>query len=254
MAVYLGGNKVSLHGIEFKNPANVLKNDILRPDATKVQTWKYDKYIVADEGITLPTTYSTTDTTLLASSTLDTLNVDLDAYTYLLILRTLTIPEYNTDTLGAGREDYHFSSQFSEAVSMNTTNRFISYADPSYNFDWRINTYSAYTYFARLNYWSDADNINSNSTYSYGARVVFHSQVLNGNNGTITVNSPDLKLCGHSSFLAQTYYEALTDIRYQWVLELYKAPIHNVDTDGWLLRENTIHISNDILNHNWTLT
>lgn len=254
MAVYLGEDKISLHGIEFKNPADVLKKDILRPDATKIQAWKYDKRIVADEGIVLPTTYSTTDITLLASSTLDTINVDLDAYTYLLILRTLTIPEYNTDTLGAGREDYHFSSQYNEVISMNGANRFISYANPEYSFNWKMNTYSAYTYFTRLNYWSSATGITSTSTYSYGARVVHHSQNLDGTNGIITVNSPDLKLCGHATYLNQTYYVALTDIRYQWVLELYQAPLHDLDTDGWLLRENTTHISNDILNHNWTLT
>lgn len=254
MAVYLGGNKVSLHGIEFKDPTDVLKNDILRPDATKVQTWKYDKRIVANEGVSLPTAYSTTDTTLLASSIVGTVNIDLNTYTYLLICRTLTIPEYSIDTLGAGREDYHFSSQYNEIISMDMANRFKSYADSNHWFNWKLNTFSAMTYCARLNYWNSADSINSYSTYSYGARVTHHSQSWDASNGTITVNSPDLKLRGHDTYLNQTYYEALTDIRYQWVLELYRAPIHNVDTDGWLLRENTIHISNDIVNNNWTLT
>ena len=70
-----------------------LKMGVLRPDAEIVQTYSYDKYIVADEGITIPS-YTTTQTALLASSNLSpTVSMDLTNYDYYVLTRTLTIPQ-----------------------------------------------------------------------------------------------------------------------------------------------------------------
>lgn len=83
--------------------SNPLKFGVLRPDAELIKTFSYDKYIVDDEEVTLPA-YNTTAQKLKASESLtETITTDLTTYNYYVLIRMLTIPEYNTTAKAKGR-------------------------------------------------------------------------------------------------------------------------------------------------------
>ena len=83
--------------------STTLKMGVIRPDAELVQSWTYDKYIVEDEGVTLPT-YSTTAQTLRASENLSpTAMVSSEEYDAMVVTRTLATPVYNSSATSTRR-------------------------------------------------------------------------------------------------------------------------------------------------------
>ena len=97
--------------VEYDSGA--IKPIVMRPDAEKVYTVSYDKYIKHDEGITIPA-YSATATTLKASETLSpTVPIRTADYNYLILIRCLSIPEYSVTTKSKGRVEYSFASSIS---------------------------------------------------------------------------------------------------------------------------------------------
>ena len=47
---------------------------------------------------------------------------------------------------------------------------------------------------------------------------------------------------------------AMTDIRYQWIIQVYRAPKGNLNIDGWGQRQQILHIVDCVENNNMTLT
>lgn len=223
----------------------------IRPDARLIRTWKYDRYAVADENVTLPTTYSTSEFLLKDTYYVD--NVDMDWFnkTYALCTRMLVIPEYSTDVIAAGRQDYFFYTNLSEFTVI-PANTFKKYAiEDSYGTS--IGTNSTNSNY-RLFYFTNSTDQNSALSTSYGARGVMVNPSWSTLDAYLKPSAPSFKLTGHSSYLNQTYYEALTDIRLQYVIDLYEAPKGNLNHDGLSLYQGNLHIADDIINNNWTLT
>ena len=108
-----GGTIIEING----TPSVATLNPwVMRPDAEKVYTLSYDKYIVADEGVTYPA-YTTTSQTLKASQTISpTVARDPANYNYYVAERALSIPEYSVTTKAKGRVEYSFASAFYEIV------------------------------------------------------------------------------------------------------------------------------------------
>ena len=47
---------------------------------------------------------------------------------------------------------------------------------------------------------------------------------------------------GHTTYFTSTYMNAVTDIRYQYVIEVYRAPKNHLNIDGWGSTQNLQHV------------
>lgn len=211
---------------------------VMRGDAEIVNTVAYDKYIVADEGKTLPA-YTTTAQTLLASQTLSpTIPRDTANYNYYVAERALSIPEYNVTTKAKGRVEYSFASAFYEVVDYpaNTISALLD--------DTKITALSYSIYVAGNNvgliYWSSGTALTRYASAAYGVAQTITAPTVNAT--AITLKTPALITRGHTTYFTSTYMNALTDIRYQYIIEVYRAPKGHMSFDGWGLYNMSDHI------------
>lgn len=227
-----------------------LKYGTLRPDAELVKTYSYDKLIHADEEVTIPA-YTTTSTSLKASAELSpTYTLDYANYNYFVLERALSIPQYSVTTKAKGRAEYSFASACYEIVEF-----------PADTFQALLNTTkvtsrSASVYAAgnavRLVYWSSGTALAAYSTAAYGAAQTITAPSLSS--GVLTLKSPALIVRGHTTYFTNTYFNALTDIRYQWIIEVYRAPKSNLNLDGWGTFTQAGHIIECVDSASHTLT
>lgn len=222
---------------------------VLRPDAELIEQYTYDKYIVQDEGVTL-SSYSTTAKTLKASETLDELTVDTANYDYYLVKRMLTIPEYSIETKAKGRSEFAFNSYLYELAKV-PANTVATLIDPTKKVT--TNTYTTAAMSAyRLLYWSSASAVALYSTAAYGTYQTAAAPTLSGS--TWIIKSPAFGIRGHATYFTSTYYNALTDIRYQYAIDVYRAPKNNLNVDGWTMEQNVLKIIDCVNTDEHTLT
>ena len=214
----------------------ILKPTVLRPDAELVKTFTYDKKAVADLELTIPG-YNTGAQTLLAASNLSpTVTVNVDTETFFVVERFLTIPEYSTTSKAKGRAEYTYCTYIYELarIPANTVQT-IDKSKAITSASNIINTMTSY----RLLYWSSASAISLYATNAYGCYQTPTAPGLSGS--TLTLKSPALGLRGSTTYFTSTFMNALTDIRYQYVIDVYKAPKQAMSIDGW--------ITNTLVNH-----
>ena len=204
----------------------------IRPDAELIQTYTYDKLINEDEEITIPA-YTTTATTLKASVNLSpTISLDYANYNYYVLERFLTIPIYNDtvkDTKAKGRTEYCATSQLYEVAEI-PANNFIALVDGTTKYTSRTLTCTVQA-FTRLLYWSSATAVTPYSTSAYGTYQAVTAPSVSS--GVMTVKSPGLGIRGHTTYFTSTFMNGLSDIRYQYVIEVYRAPKNNLNLNGW---------------------
>lgn len=70
----------------------------------------------------------------------------------------------------------------------------------------------------------------------------------------ITLKSPTCGFKGSGAYFSSTYFGALTDVRYQYVFEVYKAPCNNLNIDAWGTTHNINHIIDCVNSQSKTLT
>ena len=58
----------------------------------------------------------------------------------------------------------------------------------------------------------------------------------------MTVRSPSLSIRGSTTYYVNTFMNATTDIRYQYVIDIYRAPNDNMNLDGWGTEQNMFHV------------
>lgn len=221
----------------------------IRPDAELIQTYTYDKYINADEEVTIPA-YTTTATSLKATENLSpTITLDYANYNYYIAVRTLSIPEYSLTSKAKGRMEYNLSSYIYEIVEV-PANTFVTLVDGTKMITSRTVATSAYT-LVRAFYWTSASAITTASA-SYGPYQT--PQTPSISSGVMTVKSPVLYVRGSTTYFVNTYMNALTDIRYQYVINVYRAPKSNLNIDGWGLEQEALHILDCVNNNNHKLT
>ena len=214
-----------------------VKVGVIRPDAELVKTWSNDFYAVADDGLTIPS-YSTSATTLKASTNLEVLTVVPGSYAYFINERVLTIPEYNITTKAKGRCDHSYAVGVYELIYQ--PSGVIQSLDATH-------TYGQYSQMlavgscVRYVYWSSATAISVYTSAAYGANQGVTAPAI-ASNTSLTIKSPTLTLRGHTTYLTNTFYDALTDIRCQYVIELWRVPI--TDVNGWEAR-STMYLCND---------
>ena len=208
--------------------SETVKQIAIRPDAELWKSWTYDKRIVADEGITIPA-YQTTTVTLKSSEQIDEVTEDAANYKYFLTFRTLVIPEYNTDEISRGR--YEWSSMVGAYEFTFTP---MAELHPLVDGEYTIATNSASVQGGvsyRSLYFTSSTGISIYATTAYGIWTTAVSPTYAV--GKIKVNSPNFTMRAQANIFDQLYYEALDDIRFQYVYELWRVPIGSLQYDGW---------------------
>lgn len=219
-----------------------LKPFILRPDAELVQRWTYDKLIVEDEGVTLPA-YSTSTKTLKASGSFPKVTVS-DDYEYYLRYCYLATPIYSSDTIVDGRSEFCANVNLVEAPTIPAGT--IDIGGIKNNKYRRYNALPEYVYMA---YWySGAIRLNAGAG---GPRCTHVAHSASGNN--LTVSYPSLQISGNATLFSSAAWAMLTDIRYQYLIELWRAPMDVANHGGWEQQQNMLHLI-DCWNNGGTLT
>ena len=227
----------------------VLKDYLLRPDAEKIQTYTYDQLAIEDLGINLPAFKDTAATTLINSSNLTpTITMSYNEYDYYVLERILTIPEYSVTSVAKGREEYQFSSYLYEIVNI-PANTFKALGKNTF-----VTTRNAVVQgmsAIRLLYWSSGSALSVYTSTTYGLTQPVTAPAISSS--TLTIKTPTFTFRGHSSYLNSTYYGYVTDIRLQYVIDVYRAPKSNLNIDGWGSEQQSKYILNCINNNNQKL-
>lgn len=217
-----------------------LKMGVVRPDAELLQTWSDDYLLHNDKGITIPA-YSTTATTLLTGGTALTPTVTLSNanYRYYLIQRFLTIPQYSITTLAKGRQEYTAMSMCYELVAF-PANTFSALVNTTKYASRNTAVLAAGNAFVRNVYWSSGTALSIYTANTYGCAQTIQTapSISSGTaaSPTLTVYDPNATIRGSTTYLVDTFYNAITDIRCQYVIELYRIPASTTSTygmDGW---------------------
>ena len=216
-----------------------LKPYVIRPDAELIKTVTYDKWAVADLELTLPS-YSTTAQTLIASADLSpTISTpSFTEYMYYVVARFLAIPTYSVTTKAKGRVEYYYSSYLYE-LARQPLNTIHALVDPTKYITSSIIAFSSQAH-SRLVYYSGSSTITTYSSNSTGLYMTPTAPTYGSN--AITLKTPVCGFKGSSTYFSSTYFNALTDVRYQYVFEVYKAPVGNLNIDAWGTTQNVNHI------------
>ena len=220
---------------------------VVRADAEKVKTITYDEYAVADVGLTLPA-YDTTAQVIQASSNLDTYTVDYTNYNYFILERFCSTPSYSVTTKAKGRVEYWFGSYCYELADI-PANSFAS-QDKSKYVTSRSVSMAASGVFPRLIYWSSGTALAAYNSAAYGTYQTVTAPAISS--GVITLKSPAWGMRGHTTYFTQTYMDAVTDIREQYIIEVWRVA-KGGSIDGWGVRSQMQHIV-DVINSTGTLT
>ena len=211
------------------------KMGVLRPDAELWKSWTYDKLIVTDEGATIPA-YSTSVQTLKASETIETVTLDMSNYDYEVLYRTLSYPIYAANTsYGSGRFAYSWNLYYYDVMEI-PADTIHDNRGASYNK--RAGNYKSYSHNAEIYYYSSSQ-LNMSTSFSYGCLAATGTSSIS--NGVLTITSPTFRMRGNTSQYSSTYWNATTDVRYQYVIELYRTPKNNQYFDGYSLKSLAMH-------------
>lgn len=247
-----GGTITGTPAIITSPEITTFKMGVIRPDAEVVKTWSWDDWAVEDLELTIPS-YSTSAQTLQTGSALsETYTGDFTNYDYFVLHRFLTIPKYATGTgFGKGRVEYSaYVGMYEISNIMGST--FYSFNNPSVAYTSRsaamCTIYSMY----RSCYWSTASAI---SLYASNAYTTAQAAVApTYSSSKITVNSSTKTMRGSTTYFVNTYFNAIEDIRYQGIIELYRVPKNNYNLDAWGATQVLNHIANCVHNNNCVLT
>jgi len=223
----------------YEGSGGTLTSYTIRPDAELVKTWSYDAYAVDDWELTIPS-YSTSAQTVKASAAATgTYTMDYNNYDYYVVQRMLSIPTYSITTKAKGRVEYWIGEYFYEIVSV-PANTFHALITPTTYYTSRNTTVTTAGYTYRSLYWTSGSAI---STYTNAVYSVVQTGVAPTNSsGVLTINTPNCTMRGSTTYFVNTFFNAITDIRYQWIAELYRAPKSNMNIDGWGFEQGLDHL------------
>jgi len=214
---------------EFIALSNLIKEDAFRYDAELIQSYNGYYHVVADEGITIPA-YSTTAHTIVAAENLEPkITLDYTNYDYYIVEKLKSIPEYSVTTLAKGRQEYSIAVYLYEVVTI-PANTIHALIDRNEKITSRNVGISGKSYIRDI-YYSSASAIAAYAATSYGIQQV--GAVPTISSGVMTVKRPSVYLRGHATYLSSTFYNALTDMRAVYDIDVYRAPKANMNIDGW---------------------
>ena len=218
----------------------------LRPDAELFNTVTYDKYLVDDLGVTIPA-YSTTASTILAASTIgESITFDNTQYSIVNVKKILVTPEYSDATIGKGRQIFWSYFGLEEYLVVNPD------IIRSNLRSGRLNIYGNY-----LGAYNDTSRAVFDSSGSGGIYITSCTSQLTGNSQSSSITLDfyhgAISIKGHATYLNQTYWDYLTDIRFQFVIKSYRIP-RSSSVDGFADMSIMTSIIDDYNNNNGVLT
>lgn len=203
------------------------KKFVMRPDAELVQTYSEDYLAVADKGKTLPS-YSTSSQVVVASANLSpTISIDVANYDYFVTMRGLAIPQYNTKTKQKGRCDYTATSYAYELLVTPPNDAHTIDGTKSYSSRGAAVVANGSAF--RELYWTSATAIGIGNSTPFGVYAMGTTPTISGS--TLTIKSPACAIRGHTTYMTSGAWSTMKDIRYQWIIDVWKAPITKVA--GW---------------------
>lgn len=223
--------------------APTLIRGVVRPDAELVKTYTFDKYLHEDLEVTIPA-YTTTSTTLVAAASLSpTYTCDFTNYNYYVLIRMATIPEYSISTVGKGREEYALNGALYE-ITETPANSMAALINPTKKYTSVTRSVYSAGNFVREVYYSSGTAITSYGSAAYGYNQTVTAPSLSSS--TLTLKSPAFIVRGHTTYFVNTYMNAVTDVRYQYIIDVYRAPKGNLNLDGWGLTTQWLKMNEDI--------
>lgn len=211
-----------------------IKPVLMRPDAEKIATYTYDKWAVEDEGLTLPA-YSTSAQTIMASANLEpTLSLSFNDYDYYVVQRHFCYPTYSITTKAKGRVEYYFASYCYEASAI-PGGTYIAFVNGTTKISGN-SVMNAATTAARLFYWSSGSAVALYSSTSTGLYMTPVSPTISSS--VMTIKSPTFGTKGSGTYFSSTFANAMTDVRFQYVIEVYRAPKGHLNVDGFSVLQN----------------
>lgn len=218
-----------------------LKDILLRPDAELVRSWSLDSLVHDDESKTIPG-YSTSAQTVIAAENLSPqITLDYANYKYYVVERFLTIPIYNTTTKEKGRPDCCLSSYLYEIVELEPNT--LRSVDGSPAYASRSVAVAGQTV-TRAPYWSAASTMGIYTATTYTASQVASTPTVSS--GKLTVIAPSLQMRGSTTYFTSSAWGKITDIRRQYVIEVWRVPKEDLNVEGWGSYQNALKIANCI--------
>lgn len=223
--------------------APTLIRGVVRPDAELVKTYSFDEYLHEDLEVTIPA-YTTTSTTLVSAASLSpTYTCDFTNYNYYVLIRMATIPEYSISTIAKGREEYALNGAIYEITEV-PVNEIKAFVDPTKKVSSISRAVFSAGNFVREVYFSSATGLTSYGSAAYGYNQTVTAPSLS--NSTLTLKSPAFIVRGHTTYFVNTFMNAVTDVRYQYIIEVWRAPKGNLNLDGWGLNTQWLKMNEDI--------
>ena len=214
-----------------------------RPNAELIWTYEYDHWVVDEEIATLPA-YTTSAKTVIASQNLTpVIALDLASYDYIVLLRALTIPSYADATRAKGYQEYSITAGCYEITTI-PSGEWIK-LDGSAGYGSRNTTiYAAGLLYKEL-YYTSATALNVYAASTYGIHQVSTApSVSSATSGTpnLTIKTPTLYMRGSTTYLTSDAWGALTDVRRQFKLEVYRSAKNDLSYDGWVITQEAKNI------------
>ena len=232
----------AIDNIPSGSSATLLRG-VIRPDAELVTSYSYDKYMNADEKIA-PIAYTTTSTTMKSSASLTpTVTCDFTNYMYVILIRTATIPEYSITTIAKGREEYALNGAIYEITEV-PASEIKAFVDQTKKVSSISRAVFSAGNFVREVYFSSSTSLTSYGSAAYGYNQTVTAPSLS--NSTLTLKSPAFIVRGHTTYFVNTFMNAVTDVRYQYKIEVWRAPKGNLNLDGWGLNTQWLKMLDDI--------
>lgn len=224
--------------VDVSSGGAAVKPFVIRGDAELVQSYGADELLVTDLETALPA-YSTTAKTIITGASLTpTITLDYANYNYYVDLRTLVVPIYDTTTKQKGRCDYTINSYHYEIVEV-PANEMLTIDRAKVVSSSRSVAVTALGSISKVIYWTGATTITNATNSNYGAYCTAQAPTISG--GVLTVKAPNYGIRGSTTYMTSGAWGTMTDIRYQWIIDVWRAPKDNTD-DGWQHTTNLRHV------------
>ena len=221
-----------------------LKKGYIRGDAERVGLYQYDKLMVHDLEKTLPS-YTTSANQLLSSVYMTPrVPCDDEHYDYLILSQVLAYPIYDDQTFSAGKFGQFYSVNIADRVMIDENELKIVNSN--------VSRASSQSYLFQTNHkgqvYYGADGVAVTTTNIFQSDVT----VSINNNNEFNIQQGSFKINGNSTFFSSSWWSHMTDIRLQYIHEIYALPKSST-VRGWT-RLSNVHNMYDIMSGTPTLT
>ena len=155
-----------------------------------------------------------------------------------------TIPEYSVNTVGKGRQEYAINGAMYE-ITNTPANTMTAIIDPSLKITTDQRTVLLSGNFVRIIYYSGNTAVAKYDSAAYGYNQTVQIPAISNN--TLTLKSPAFIVRGHTTYFTSTYMNAVSDVRYQFVQEVFRVKKDEYNISGWGLMTQWEKLNTDVL-------